>query len=250
MYKSKRITERDYRSLLQLAGEMGEIADGQARRKYLLGRLADMLGASCGVICRTGWRNGRYQLFEYQMEDQGRMTPEFRSAYFAGEIPVDPMGPIMDQQKSGHATLRAQAISDRAWYRSEHYNNYRTQLKLDDAVYGKVITRAGYDFGFTFARDVNDARMQERHRDILRLCCQTVASLLELDRWPCSGALESLSPQLRAIAQGYMEGMSAKQVARKLGLTESTVREYTKIMHRRLNVSSRGELLALLFRNS
>lgn len=248
MKRSKRVTERDYQDMLRLACEMGEITDTSERRKVLLTRMGAMFGTSCNLICRTGWVNGAYTLLDHQLEDDGRMQPAQRRAYFSGDIPVDPMALYMEPQKPGHAALRVEGLSDALWYQSPHYQDCRRALKLNDSVYGKIVSRNGNVYGIAFVRDENDGLLGSWHREMLHVFNTTLAPMLDLDRWQ-QDIGQALSPQLRAIARCYMAGMSAKQAARKLGLADSTVREYTKIMHRRLNVSSRGELLALLFKN-
>jgi DNA-binding NarL/FixJ family response regulator len=44
--------------------------------------------------------------------------------------------------------------------------------------------------------------------------------------------------------QHLLEGDAEKQVALKLGLSPHTVHEYVKVLYRKLEVSSRSELLA------
>ncbi len=247
MGRSKRVTDHDYQSLLRLAGEAGEIADGVERRQLFLTRMGQMLGASCGVLCRTGWDSGAYRLMEYHVEDSLRIPSTTLKAYFTGKLPLDPMALHMDAKTSGYVMLRAEAMSNREWYCSAHYQDYRRHWMLNDGVYGKIVTRSGRVYGISFIRDVHDGLMCERERELLRIFATTIAPMLELDRWQKDGAVVSLTPRQRAIARCYMRGLSAKQIARELSLSDATVREYTKIMHRKLNVSSRGELLALLF---
>ena len=43
-----------------------------------------------------------------------------------------------------------------------------------------------------------------------------------------------------------VQGLSEKEVADKMGITPSTAHGYIKILHKRLKVHSRAELLALV----
>jgi DNA-binding CsgD family transcriptional regulator len=54
----------------------------------------------------------------------------------------------------------------------------------------------------------------------------------------------TLSPRLRQTLQSLLKGVSEKQVAQRLGLSQHTVHVYVKKLYRRYGVSSRGELLA------
>ena len=54
----------------------------------------------------------------------------------------------------------------------------------------------------------------------------------------------TLSPRLDRTLRGLLQGQSEKQIALELKVSIHTVHEYTKALHRRLGVNSRGELLA------
>jgi DNA-binding NarL/FixJ family response regulator len=56
---------------------------------------------------------------------------------------------------------------------------------------------------------------------------------------------EVLSPRQREVLAHLLRGDSVKQIAATLHLSQHTVNEYIKDLHRHFNVSSRGELLAL-----
>lgn len=62
---------------------------------------------------------------------------------------------------------------------------------------------------------------------------------------PAVDRLAALSPRLRPVLDGLLAGDGAKQVARRTGQSHHTVREYIKALYRHLNVSTRGELMAL-----
>lgn len=51
-------------------------------------------------------------------------------------------------------------------------------------------------------------------------------------------------PRQRQVLACLLHGDSAKQVARRLGLSVHTVNEYVKALYRRFNVQSRAELMA------
>lgn len=65
---------------------------------------------------------------------------------------------------------------------------------------------------------------------------------------PSPIAAETLPPRLRQVLVCLMEGDSEQQVAHRLGISAHTVHEHVKRLHRRFDVSSRGELLARGFR--
>lgn len=54
----------------------------------------------------------------------------------------------------------------------------------------------------------------------------------------------ALPPRLAQTLAALLDGLSEKQIARKLELSQHTVHNYVKALHQRFEVSSRGELLA------
>ena len=59
-------------------------------------------------------------------------------------------------------------------------------------------------------------------------------------------AVESLSPRMRQTLECLLAGDSEKEIAAKLRLSPHTVHVYVKSLYRRLGVSSRGELFAVI----
>ena len=53
------------------------------------------------------------------------------------------------------------------------------------------------------------------------------------------------TPRLREVLVLLLQGLTNKQVARWLGISQQTVNGYVKELHRRYQVSSRAELLSL-----
>ena len=53
-----------------------------------------------------------------------------------------------------------------------------------------------------------------------------------------------LVPRLEETRDGLLQGLSEKQIALKLGLSEHTVHHYVEDLYRRFGVSSRGEFMA------
>jgi DNA-binding NarL/FixJ family response regulator len=67
----------------------------------------------------------------------------------------------------------------------------------------------------------------------------------EPDQSPQSGeSIPKLAPRLRQVLDLLLAGDAEKQIAGKLGLSPHTIHDYVKMVYRRFNVCSRGELLA------
>ena len=55
-----------------------------------------------------------------------------------------------------------------------------------------------------------------------------------------------ISPRQKEVLELLMEGLSEKQVALRLGISVHTAHGYVKVLYKRLDVCSRGELYALV----
>ncbi|RTQ48437.1 response regulator transcription factor [Hymenobacter gummosus] len=59
-----------------------------------------------------------------------------------------------------------------------------------------------------------------------------------------------LTGREQAVVQGIVDGLSDKQVAHRMGLSPETVRTYVKRVYRKLQVSSRTELVSRVVRGN
>lgn len=79
--------------------------------------------------------------------------------------------------------------------------------------------------------------------EIARMLQEIVAPGIPTDRLK---SLSSLSPAQWRILRGLQQGLRNKQIAFEMGVTENTVKTYLSTMYRRLGVSTRTQMLALL----
>src|SRR5262249_52751822 len=125
------------------------------------------------------------------------------------------------------AALREDLCSNRQWYRSEVYNEFRRPIHAD----GNAISVVKHSPGSYTMLDVNqnsgDSRPTRRTRSQLALLHRLLAPLVgtELATDQQRG-VHGLSPQLRATLRLLLAGDSEKQVAVALGLSNPTVHEY------------------------
>lgn len=94
------------------------------------------------------------------------------------------------------------------------------------------------------------SRLEEARRVLLADWCKLVdARLKGKSVVPLEPRIDPLrgvhlSPRMRQILERLLAGDSEKQIASKLNVSVHTVHTYVKRLHKALNVSSRGELLA------
>ena len=70
--------------------------------------------------------------------------------------------------------------------------------------------------------------------------------MLTQGTWREAGLPETpkLTPRQQQILPELLAGLAPKQIARKLGISTHTVREYIKALYRRVGVQGRDELMA------
>lgn len=143
---------------------------------------------------------------------------------------------------------RQQVISDRKWYRSEHFNEYSRVSRVDACVVSLCMLPQLADQAvsiMTFYRPLGVPQFQRRERRLIRM--------LHLELRPLIGrqlasadepSASQLPPRLCNVLQCLLEGDGEKQIAARLGLTRQSVHQYVKALYRHFRVHSRPELLA------
>jgi DNA-binding CsgD family transcriptional regulator len=162
----------------------------------------------------------------------------------AQERSLDPSLPVLSREIGREKQItktRAQLVGDRAWYGSEHVNEFRRAGRVDDFIFTGALTGArGEVIGVTLHRAWGERGFDERERRVVEVF-QEVSGWLHQKPPPSQG---DLPPRLRDTLAALAEGLSEKQVAGRLGISAHTVHEYTKALYRRFGVQSRAELLA------
>lgn len=88
------------------------------------------------------------------------------------------------------------------------------------------------------------ARFSPRQRAVLDMFHQEMTWIYMTDVLLTSSSAKELPPRARETLEHLLSGLSEKQIASRLNLSPNTVHHYVKIIHRKFEVSSRGELLA------
>lgn len=140
-------------------------------------------------------------------------------------------------------------VQPRAWYTHDHVTDVRKTANLDEFAYGGFLgSKPDLMHGLSVHRAWGERELDRRELALVQALHMGMRQLLELPDNP--SPFDKLSPRQKQIAQRLLAGESVKQAAAALGLTVSTTSTYLRAMHRKLGVSSRGELLALLHANT
>jgi DNA-binding CsgD family transcriptional regulator len=145
---------------------------------------------------------------------------------------------------------RAELVDDRAWYGSAHVQDERRAASIDHFVLThQVLDRGDWSHTMLFYRAWGDRPFAPRDVQWIALLHDELARLWRPESRASDPSL-ALSPRLRQTLDGLIAGEAEKTLADRLGISLHTVHEHVKALHRRLNVRSRGELLAYWTRHA
>jgi DNA-binding CsgD family transcriptional regulator len=188
---------------------------------------------------------------------------EIRSAYWSGfdQSMLDHLlaylranGPVSDPILTAFRNLRGplvtrarrQLIDDSAWYRSVCFNEYQRLADCNHQLTSIAETSAtGGISCIGLYRRVRARDFSTREQRLLHFFHGELRPLIGRVLVSVTGPQpDVLPPRLRQTLHFLLEGDSEKQVAARLGLSQSTTHEYVTALYRRFRVHSRSELMA------
>jgi DNA-binding CsgD family transcriptional regulator len=143
--------------------------------------------------------------------------------------------------------LREQLVPDAVWYGSKHVCVYRRAAEVDSCIYSVVSAdEPNRLWSMGLHRPDSAPPFAERERRLVERLHRALIPLMR-EVWGAGDSFGELISHLplrlqRTLAH-LLEGLSEKQIAQRMGLSQNTVHDYVKQIHRRLGVSSRAELL-------
>ncbi len=241
------IERSELESIAGLLGGLAAQTTRPAERKaYLLERLARLVGADAWVwvvqylagtkpayyaVIDGGWENDRQKLDCLL----SALSPE-------AEFLLRPVA----SRRSEHLTFaRRDLIQDPDWYRCDFYRKHREPLGLDDLLLSVYPLGSHVQSLIRLHRRAGRAPFGEDECRRTHVVMAAVGWLhraeVPLEVLP---SLDGLPRRAREVLLLLLQGHSRKQVADELKLSEHTVADYSKDLHRRFQVHSRGQLLA------
>ena len=248
------LCETDAREIICLLGQVAIMnADHRAKKRSIMTGLAKIIDADVWMWAQTRAADGHYRgtPVPYLLIDDGWSDDDQRALYFQNhghpqyrELFDAPMREYA--QRVTHFTVsRRQFISDDQWYASDLYNQFRLPAGVDDFVYSIHLLGEGKISNMAFYRTCDTEPFSDRDRFIIHLVSSEVRWLHETGNdTPAADYVAGLSQRLSQVLIFLLSGDSKKQIAAKLRVSFHTVDDYIKQLHRRFEVSSRGELLA------
>lgn len=255
MSKSRRLRLRDLKHIYRLIGECRDLgADPIAWRGHLLEQLCWMLDMQVAIAGESPGPEGfRFDNLQGVI-DLGWPGEAERNHYrrFIGDGAIfsDPMILAMARHSSGRLVTRRreEIVPDRDWYGSAHFHDWHRESGIDAGMLS--LLRLDYRdkptmHGICLRRLLEEAPCTARERRILHWTHHEIGPLIGRQlAASMEPSVSALSPRQRQTLGRLLRGDSEKQIARRLGISRSTVHKHVMRLHRHFGVHSRGELLA------
>ena len=255
MGESNRVRLRDLRDLYLLVGECCEVgSDPYAWHVRAFEGLRRIIGYQFGATTMTGHGIDDFHFnstlggmgWGYADAKQKRMHEEYMASDLHWSDPT--FLPFLQLQGALIARRREEVVDDATWYNSVHFNEHFRVAHLDDGLFAASFPtlKKGVNLhSVLLYRPLDEKAFSVRDRRIVWLFLREVRQLLGTKLTPFGRPSPyGLSPRMRQVLALLAEGHSEKQVAAALQISPHTVHDYVKMLHARLGVASRGELLA------
>jgi DNA-binding CsgD family transcriptional regulator len=257
MGQSKNLRLSDVRAVFRLIGECRELGvDSTLWRQHMLTELLRLTGGQVAMGGPTGMHDDFTLAQPLPVLDVGWDGPRERGIF--QQYMLDRMhlsDPAITRFGAQLATLqvgvksltrrRRQLADDRAWYASAAFCDYLRPSGVDDGMMSLVLVANGQAHGIALFRPPGEGRFTARHCRLLHLFHTELAPYLMTDLAPPGREpISSLAPRQRELLACLLKGDTEQQAAMRMGLTRDTTHQYVKAIYRRLNVNSRGELMA------
>jgi len=255
MGKSKRVRLKDLRDLYLLVGECREVgADPYAWHMRAFEGLRRIIGFQFGTAMMTGRSINDFHFdsilgvmgWGYTDTTQKQLHEKYMQSDLHWSDPT--FLPFLQLRGALIARRREEIVDDKTWYNSVHFNEHFRVAHLDDGLFAASFPtpKTGVNLhSMLLYRPLDEKAFSARDRRIIWLFLREVRQLLgtKLIPFGCPSPY-GLSPRMRQVLALLAEGQSEKQVAATLRISQHTVHDYVKMLHQRLGVSNRGELLA------
>jgi DNA-binding CsgD family transcriptional regulator len=242
----KIFSEDDVHTIVRLLGEVAGMNEPPARRRTaLIGAVAGMVKADVWVwgAVRGMRENAPMPLY---LHEGGDLKEAERQAFIRYSTVPQFWGVVMEQ--FGPPRHRAM-LFDRAAVADEHLgfiNEAFEATGLGHLMYCMYPVSEEVTSLMAIHRRAGRPAYTERERAIVQLIFGQIPWLhyAGTDVPANSTEIDGLTPRLRELLIYLTSGMSRKEIARQMQLSQHTVSDYCKSLFRQLGVSGRGQLLA------
>ena len=249
MASSVRITSEDIRAVFRLLGEVRELGeDTPAWEQHLLRGAARLTEAMLGFSGATVGLGGNCPR-PVGLASIGWDCPSQRASYQAAKArrPKDtsPFRLFMLPRRFEVFTTDDAAMARAGWWSAEDAGAFRC-AGVGSFLFSGCPIGADAVHSITLMRPAGERRFGTRHAAVVQLLHEELGRLLRRGAESAAAAdpAARLPRRLGQTLACLRRGASEKQVAGHLGLSQHTVHDYVKALHKRFGASSLGELLA------
>jgi len=259
--KPPETTDLDARmiDLLRAVSHAAQISDPRRRITAAISEIMRLMSASMGTAVKSVVDSRTGDIRFVEMIVCGEDEIEKRQGlldYLAASHASDPFFAAIGERLAKLTPSqpiaiysRQQLIGDDEWYAGEHFRTVRTPLGLDGAIYAGLRDRqAGVWIGSGLHRRIGQPQFSDQEVAIVRTYLLGIAPLFESFGEAAQGGamfLAGLSRRQRELVFALLDGLSAKQIAHRMGLTTQSVQTYTKRLFAKAGVSGRAEFTTM-----
>ena len=280
MSKSKHLRLQDVRAVFRILSDLRDLRhDSSALHQHLADELVRLMGATSGFTADiSGWHsketpvtkpprlprpaariNEMFQRTTVATQGQENIVDGMKSVYADNDLWVDPTY-ALSAEKTGAVEsfsmhrLRAQSDDGTKFELFDQFSHesgmidhvigwYQEQVDAAGKGKGKIRVGVAHRFGR------GEKPFSERDVALSKLLMGELGWLHATGRLdaPVAGT-DKLPPRLKQVLQLILKGKPPKEIARTLGLSLATVRDYIKALYRRFGVNGRDELMAKFLR--
>lgn len=251
MSRSAQLRLRDVRAVFRVIGECRDLgAIPEAWYERLFDGACGLVRARAATGGEARWRRPGYAIEPHMVIDTGFSAKE-RAAfirYMRKHGPAsDPLLLALGRLNAPLVTrTRRQLISDDdAWYASVYFKEFRRAGGVDHCL--NSVLKIDGDGGVStmgLHRAVGDRDFLPRECAIVKLLHWELRPLIGTVLVRARDAGDRLPARVAQTLACLLGGSSEKQVARRLGVSITTVHQYVGTLYERFGVHSRSELLA------
>ena len=254
MSRTQRLRLGEIRAVFDLVGRLTAVGhDPDAWRDQAINGLRDLLHAEVGftadLLCgRAGAppRLVRPLDFGWTTDRARQLFYEYLASGQAGEDPGTIELLRLHERTRFVTRTRRQMVDDERWYRAPAVAEARRGGDVDDFLSSTFAIRPGVLQGFILYRGWGAKPFDAHDQRLLRFFHVQILRHLAGKKHPKEPAdgQPPLSPRLRQTLDLLLAGHGTKEIAQRLRLSPHTVNDYQKALHKRFDVTSRGELLS------
>lgn len=260
IHPSEVLSADDSIALVRAVSHAAEVTDARLRVIAAISEFSRIIDADMGTAVETFIDPQTGEVSVSEMIFCGDMPDESRDAYVeyvrSGRHNEDPLLAAVGQaaiqlrpQDPIVIHARQDLVPDEAWYGLDFFEKTHRPLGVDACIYAGLRGNGpGVWVGSGFHRLLSRPQFTRREVELARcflLGAKPLFTSFVASPKQAAVFLGNLSRGQRSLVMAILDGLSGKQIASRLGVTESSVHTYCKRLYAALEVSGRAELTRL-----